>query len=211
MQTLPIRLNIQEEIYHKLADTLSAQIKVAMPGIIQSFNPVKQTAVIQLSIYDRINLNGIVTWEQIPLLVDVPVMFPRAGGYSITFPVTEGNECLVIFADMCIDAQYQNGGINNIQMDRRRHDLSDGFAIITGTSQPNSLASVNTSSLIIQKDDGTATIKLAENAINITAGTINITGSSVVIGSDTTIDSRVFLAHTHSGVTTGTGVSGGVV
>lgn len=211
IQTLPIRLNVQEEIYHKIGEQISAQIKVAMPGVIQSFDPVKQTAVIQPAIYDRINLSGIVTWAQIPLLLDVPVMFPRAGGYSITFPVVPGNECLVIFADMCMDAHYQNGGINNIQMDKRRHDFSDGFAIITGTSQPNSLSSVSTSDLVIQKDDGTATIELGASTINVTSSNVNITGSNVVIGSNTKIDGKTFLSHTHSGVITGGGVTGGVV
>lgn len=48
--------------------------------------------------------------------------------------------------------------------------------------------------------------------VDVTAsGHVNVTGSSVVLGPATTIDSRIFLNHTHSGVTTGGGVSGKVV
>jgi hypothetical protein len=48
--------------------------------------------------------------------------------------------------------------------------------------------------------------------VDVTAsGNVNVAGSRVVLGPATTIDSRVFLDHTHSGVTTGGGVSGKVV
>ncbi|MFW8450019.1 Gp138 family membrane-puncturing spike protein, partial [Klebsiella pneumoniae] len=62
----------------------------------------------------------------LPLLVDVPVVFPRGGGCTLTFPVKPGDECLVIFADRCIDFWWQSGGIQE-PVDERMHDLSDAF------------------------------------------------------------------------------------
>lgn len=206
MQTLPIRMNVETEVYRKMMDGLSANIRVACPGIIQSFDSVKQTATVQLAINERINLNGNLSWEKIPLLVDIPVLFPRAGGYSITFPVQSGNECLVVFSDMCIDAHYQSGGINNIQPDKRRHDLSDGLCFVTGTSQPNSLPSISTNSIQIRNDDNSAIFEINGSTINITGGTVNVNSNG-----NTTIDSKNFLAHTHGGVATGGGHTGGVV
>lgn len=47
--------------------------------------------------------------------------------------------------------------------------------------------------------------------VQITGGVIQITGGSVAIAGSTTIESRAFLSHTHSGVETGGGVTGGVV
>jgi hypothetical protein len=47
---------------------------------------------------------------------------------------------------------------------------------------------------------------------NVTANNVNITGSTtVVIGNNVTIDSRVFLSHIHSGVVAGSANSGPVV
>lgn len=203
MLTINERLADPVERLSLLALMTSLDIRVSMPGIIQSYNTNTQTATVQLAIRERVNIHGNQEWMDIPLLVDVPVLFPRAGGYSITFPVHQGDECLVIFADCCYDAFWQSGGVQN-QIDRRRHDLSDGLAIITGISQPNRLAGVSADSLQIRNDAGNAVIEIAGTTININAGDINI-------GPNTTIDGRSFLGHTHSGVETGGGKTGGVV
>lgn len=55
-------------------------------------------------------------------------------------------------------------------------------------------------------DTATGTVVITVNASGIT-----ITGGNITIGPNTTIDSRLFLAHTHSGVQTGAGVTGPVV
>lgn len=73
-------------------------LRVAAPGIIQSFNSAEQTVTVQLSIREKRNNDGVETWEDLPQLVDVPVVFPRAGGYVLTMPIKPGDECLVILA-----------------------------------------------------------------------------------------------------------------
>lgn len=202
MLTIPERIKNQTDLFRRMMNAENINLRVAMPGLIQLFNTDTQTATVQLAIRERININGTPEWTDIPLLVDVPILFPRAGGYSITFPVQQGDECLVVFADCCYDAFWQSGGIQN-QVDRRRHDLSDGLAIITKISQPGRLTGVSTDSLQIRNDAGTAVIEIAGSTININAGNINI-------GPNTTIDGRSFLGHTHDGVEPGGGTTGGV-
>lgn len=51
-------------------------LRVAAPGIIQSFNPAEQTVTVQLAIREKRNNDGVETWEDLPQLVDVPVVFP---------------------------------------------------------------------------------------------------------------------------------------
>jgi len=215
LQNLSYRIPREIEEDHKKMSGLSAKIHVAMPGIIQSFNSTTQTATVQLSVQELVNIQGVQSWVNIPMLHDVPIVFPRASGYSITFPVAAGNECLVIFADVCTDAHFQSGGTNNIQMCKRRHSLSDGYAIITGTSQPNSLSTI-ANGLQLQKDDGSATINIQANTITINANTsVNVNASTVNVnaGNSNTvnINGRNFLSHSHSGVQTGSGSTGGVV
>lgn len=131
---------------------------------------------------------------EIPLLVDVPVVMPRAGGYSLVFVPKVGDECLVVFADMCIDAWWQSGGVQP-QADKRRHDLSDGFAIMGCWSQVNKPA-IPDSGCRLQNDEGTA-------GVSIDGSTVNIFGSVLINGSS-------YYAHRHSGVETGGGTTGGV-
>lgn len=132
------------------------------------------------AIREKINFNGEESWIDIPLLVDVPIVFPRAGGYVLTFPVKKGDECLVVFGDMCIDAWWQSGGVQN-QVESRRHDLSDGFAIIGCWSQPRVVSNYSTESVQLRNEAGNAYFEIKGSTININADTINIKGGRVNI------------------------------
>lgn len=167
-----------DEFYRTLIDTVKNQIRVAIPGVIQSFNAEEQTAKIQPTLREEIILPDYSKQiVQLPLLLDVPVCIPRAGGYSITFPVKQGDECLVIFSDMCIDAWWSYGSIQN-QIEKRRHDLSDAFAILAPTSQPKRLTNYSTDSIQIRKDDGSSYIELKNNEINL-VGSVKINGTQL--------------------------------
>lgn len=198
MITLAERLKTQTEIYRKLLDQFSSDLRVASPGIIQSFDAGTQTVTVQLTIREKININGNLEWTDIPLLVDVPIFMPRAGGYLLTMPVSPGDECLVIFGDMCIDAWWQNGGVQN-QIDKRRHDLSDGFALVGVWSQPRKVTGYSPNSTQLRNEAGNAVVEVSGTTINI-----NTAGNVVIQGRD-------FMNHTHSGVIPGGGSTGGVV
>ena len=114
------------------------------------------------------------------------------------------------FGDACIDAWWQNGGVQN-QIDIRRHDLSDAFAIPGPWSQPRRVSNYSTNSCQLRNEAGTAYVELSGSTINIVGSAVNISASSVTIGGSTTIDGRSFMGHGHSGVQTGGGTTGGVV
>ena len=57
-----------------------------------------------------------------------------------TWPVSAGDECLVIFADFPIDA-WLNDGEAKASISVRCHDLSDAFAFVGFRSKPNALQS----------------------------------------------------------------------
>ena len=102
-----------------LMEAMAENLHVALPGEIVSYNSSNRTATVQPVIRN---------WRQKetpPLLLDVPVFFP--GNFIV--PVNKGDECLVVFADTCIDAWYQNSGVS-MPISARRHDLSDGFAFV---------------------------------------------------------------------------------
>jgi len=112
-----------------LLDNLKAEIFYTLNchqlGVIESFDPVKQTASIRLSMLRVIGTEEVAY----PLLTDCPVMFPAAGGAYMTFPVVKGDPCLVLFNDRDIDNWFTTGNVvapNSI----RAHSLSDGIAIL---------------------------------------------------------------------------------
>ena len=161
--------------------TMENNLRVACPGIVRSFDATEQTVTVQIAIREkRLMADGTEQWVEIPQLVDVPIVFPRAGGYAVTFPVKEGDECLVIFGDMCIDAWWQSGGVQN-QIDCRRHDLSDGFAVFAPWSQPRVLSNYSTDSVQLRNEDGSAYVEISGSTVNIKGGTVNIDGGMVNI------------------------------
>lgn len=136
-------ISLQEVIQNESAypdavkQAIRQDIRCAMPGIVREYFINTQTATIQLAVRDA---RGAGAYEELPLLMDVPVFFPGGSKARIMYEVLPGDECLVIFADTCIDAWYQYGQIAN-PLIPRRHDLSDGFAIVGFSSRPNVLPS----------------------------------------------------------------------
>ena len=170
--------------------TLNEQLRVALPGIIQSFDPDAVTAVVQPAIrYIERDNDGNKATQDYPLLVDVPVVFPRGGGCTLTFPVKEGDECLVIFADRCIDFWWQSGGIQE-PVDGRMHDLSDAFCIVGPQSQAKKISGISTTTAQLRTDDGTAFIEVAAGGdiTATTAGNATINAPEIVLNGNVTIN-----------------------
>ncbi|HHZ8175830.1 TPA: Gp138 family membrane-puncturing spike protein [Klebsiella pneumoniae] len=191
--------------------TLNEQLRVAMPGIIQSFDPGDDdrppTCVVQPAIrYIERDNDGNKSTKDYPLLVDVPVVFPRGGGCTLTFPVKAGDECLVIFADRCIDFWWQSGGIQD-PVDERMHDLSDAFCIVGPQSQAKKISGISTSAVELRSDDGETKLSLnpASGAINGTApGGFNLNGLKILSdGRLQLVDGSIVDKHTHGGVEPG--------
>ena len=157
-----------------------AGLRVCLPGIIQSFDPVKQTVVVQCAIQETVKKNGVMTPTTIPLLLDVPIVLPRAGGFTLTLPIAQGDECLVFFADLNINSWWQSGGVQP-RMDGRRHDFSDAFAIPGPWSQPRVLSSYATDSVQLRRDDGSAQVEISAAQIGMIWGNahVNITSDQV--------------------------------
>lgn len=223
-----------------LEERINFRLRVCVVGIVQSFDSVKQTVVVRPALTENVKIAGLNTTVNIPDLLDVPIQFPRAGGFSLTMPIAEGDECLVVFADSCFDAWWQSGGVQN-EVEKRRHDLSDGIALFGIWSQTRRLGSFSTASAQLRDDAGATVIDVAKTAITITAQNVTVNasstvqvnaqtanvqasgnatlqgqsvtvqGSNVTIGSQTKIDNREFLTHTHSGIQSGGSVSGPVV
>lgn len=150
----------QAETFKSEGKVLSQGLRVAMPGIIQSFNAEAVTAVVQPAIRCvETDNDGNRTTRDYPLLVDVPVVFPTAGGVTLTLPVNPGDECELKFQDRCIDFFWQSGGVQE-PVDDRMHDLSDATCSVGQISQPNRIKNVSTTSAQLRTIDGSTYIDL---------------------------------------------------
>lgn len=231
------RIDDDAEAMIVVLDGHQANIWTSIPAIIQDFDPVRQTCSAQPALMMQIrNPEGVTSWQALPLLTDVPVHFPSGGGYTLTFPVQAGDECMVVFSKMCIDAWWQLGGANNVRNDMRQHSLADGIAFVGIKSQPHTIPEISTDSVQLRNDagdtridvkDGTITLK-APTLVKIDAPLTECTGNLVVDGlltygnglqgtagtngnnvsGDLLVDTISVKHHLHSGVTTGIGNTG---
>lgn len=154
------RIGRPEAPFLLMKESVMSGLFVALPCIVQSFNADAVTIEAQPAIKWRVNEDGIDKTVPLPLLVDVPVIFPRGGGATLTFPIKAGDECLVIFADRCIDYWWQSGGVQEA-VDPRKHNLSDGFALVGPQSQAQKISGISTSAVQLRSDDGSTYIQLS--------------------------------------------------
>ncbi|MHC3068972.1 Gp138 family membrane-puncturing spike protein [Klebsiella pneumoniae] len=224
------RLDDPEESLRLAMASQQAQIWTALPGVVAAVNLAAQTLSVQPTVQGSVaSPDGAKQLVNLPLLVDVPIVWPRAGGFALTFPIAAGDEVLVVFASRCIDSWWQSGGIG-APAEARMHDLSDGFAILAPTSQPKKLSGVSSTNVQLRDEAGTTYVEItpdgkarvvAATQIDVEAPTVNITGDLNVTGEmnlvgqltqsggSMTIGGVVFGTHKHTGVQPGSGTSGG--
>lgn len=151
-----------------------ANVWTSLPCIVESYDPdnVTVTVVPAIKIPVQDQYGSIQTIEIKPIS-DIPVMFPCAGGFTITHPINKGDECFVSFASRNIDLWWQSGGIQN-PFDTRKHDLSDGFAFFRPQSQKEKISNISTENLEIRSDDNATKIQITPGGI------INFIGQKAV-------------------------------
>lgn len=146
--------NIKHGIEGRIKD-----LHTSLPGIVESFDTATQLARVQPAV-KRIFITRdgdveILTPYDLPVLINVPVIFPRGGGFSLTFPVKKGDECLLTFCERSIDDWHRTGKSKKPSA-RRFHSLSDATAFVGLSSIPNKISSYSSTDIQIKKDDGSA-------------------------------------------------------
>ena len=204
-------------------DGLQSQIWTALPGIITGWDAVKRTARILPALQVQVQQqDGSMVPVTLPELLDCPIQFAGGGGCTLTFPLAIGDECLVVFANRCIDNWWQSGCPGTPpqaqpQAEFRMHDLSDGFCIPGVSSVPKVIPAISTTHAQLRNDLGTTMVELdpagnvnvvATIAVAITAPAINMTGAVHVTGTvvstgDMTANGTSVHTHIHGGVATG--------
>lgn len=219
-------LNDTETAIRTALDGRQAMMWTALPCIVTKVNLAQMTLECQPAIKGvQSNEDGTSTYVNYPQLVDVPICFPSAGGFTLTLPINIGDEVLAIIASRCIDAWWQSGGIQ-IPAEFRMHDLSDGFALPGPRSLPRVVTGISAVNAQLRSDSGTTYLEITPTGrVNIVApsgitltgdvevdGALAVTGAAHVTGDVVTgfgtFHPISLAAHIHSGVTVGGGNTG---
>lgn len=175
------RFHDPEEDLRAMADGIRASMWTSAPGVITAVDSSGRYADIQLTVKSQQRMpDGTVKAVDIPVLSKVPLHFPSGGGATMTFPVKPGDECLVNFSSRPVDAWEQSGGVQS-QIDARTHDLSDGFAFVGFSSQPNAISNISTDAVQLRSSSGNTVISLKEDDAKIKATNATVAVSPTAV------------------------------
>jgi hypothetical protein len=195
------RVDSLGELIRLALDGRLSDVHTAIPGSVIAYVPATQKAIVQPVINRPVETEDDPLFSHIfevqPTLQDIPICFPRGGGYSITWPLIPGDSVLVVFSEADIAQWIVTGSLSNPDQ-LRRHGLFGGFALPCVGPDTAPLAAAVDPGLVVTG----ASIKLGS-----LAATDFVALSSLVQTALNTI-TAAFDAHTHSGVSTGTGSTG---
>jgi hypothetical protein len=203
-------------------DGMQGTIFTALPGIVESVNLEAATVEVQPAVKATVaKKDGTSELVDLPLLPDVPIVWPRGGGYVATFPIKKGDECLLVFSMRSIDAWWSGGGVQ-APLFTQLHDINDSFAIFGPYSKPNVVSDVNPDAAVLRSEDGSvsvtvdqpsgqvslyaATRVMIESPLTLITRDVQVGGSVKVTG-DVTAGTVSLEKHVHTNAG-GTGNSG---
>lgn len=116
---------IQSAISKRLAD-----VHTAIPGAVESYDVATQRVNVKPQVRGPTKNPDTGAWEYLPIAViqSVPVQFPGAGDFRMTFPIAKGDTGLIIFSEASIERWLEVG--HDVSADDvRKHHVSDAIFI----------------------------------------------------------------------------------
>ena len=112
----------------RLVETALQEVRIGVPARVESYDAATNSCsvkpLIMENYYDEENnLVG----ESLPVIGDVPVLFPGVGAFSLTFPLSIGDTVWLMFSTSSLEAWLTYGG----EVDPKREQkfsLSDAVA-----------------------------------------------------------------------------------
>lgn len=138
-----------------------AEIHTCMPAIIEKYDADTQTASVSPCL-KRVYTSGKIV--DLPVITNVPVIFPRGGGAVITLDLQKGDIVTLIFAERSIDLWLTSGGKVDPK-DFRKHALSDAYALPGG--YPKSMPAAKEKITAAFSKDGSLKVKNENGFFNL--------------------------------------------
>ncbi len=143
-------VSLEELLKRVLAHRLF-EVHVTKTGRIKSYDASKRLAEVEVCLNptDPMDTTKTVTHG---VIKNVPVEFPGGGGYSLTFPLKEGNGVTLHFHDHSLDEWIERGGVVDV-VDLRNHHVKDASAFPGIKAKPDANLAAHADHLVLGKDD----------------------------------------------------------
>ena len=172
-----------QAVKHALDDA-----RCATPAFLtKDMDAATQTVTVQIAIQERVRTTTGPQWWDMPIIIKVPIVLPRGGGFCLTLPLKQHDEGLLVFCDTCFDFWWHNGRTNapkaanasspsgtQKQNEVRRHHFWDCGFIPGMTSQPNKIAAYSTDSMQLRSDSGVTKASVAESSVALATPLVTV-------------------------------------
>lgn len=125
---MPASVDLQD-LLQSFGDSIRDSVRVALPAVVKSYDETRQVAECQLVVREPVvGEDGATSFEELPIVPDVPVAWAGGGGFHAHFPLAPGDHVLLVFSDVATGV-WRQAGKPSEPGDLRRHHLSYCFAI----------------------------------------------------------------------------------
>ena len=199
-----------EPILRNFFSDKMSEMNFCLPARIENTQNIKEGRIDVKPLFIPRYLDN--TYSELPIVKNVPVVFPSSNESGMVFTPKQGDTVLLIFAQCNID-NFKGGGVEPYStVFDRSLDINDAVAIV-GFS-PFNKNPINTDKHKKDYDLGDVSVfnnlgKETENKINVKKdGTVNIVASSTIIDSKAMIKLGSPNIKSQGTLASGTGVSG---
>jgi len=168
-----------EKLFGVSRENTIAGIHTGGPGIVVSYDRNARTAVVQPATYAGD--------EPLDPIEDVPVLFPRGGGFRLVWDLKKGDEVEIKNADVD-PSRFRVTGETSLSDNVRRGGMYAN-AIPSSSSDPR-LAEITSEAgaISLGTDDGTTDIVVKDGSIDVLSSTVNVVADTIKLGATTTAD-----------------------
>jgi hypothetical protein len=192
------------EVLRRALEGRLAELHTAMPGRVEAFDPELQRCDVQPLLQRVVTLpDGTTEVTSRPLIQGVPVVYPRGGGWRITWPLARGDLVLLVFAERALDAWLAGDGGAPVQPGAsRKHDLTDAIAIPAIAPAENVIPQIGTTDLVIGREDESVEIRLTPTGVVIEGASVSL-GAGATQAAIGAAFADLFAAHVHQSAAPG--------
>jgi hypothetical protein len=156
-------------------------LHTAYPGRVVRYYADRQTVDVQVGVMREVpgEEHEEDLYEQIEELVNVPIQWPRGGGFAITFPIKAGDYVLVICSTVNTLVWRDKGGVHRPPgVPGDEFGLNGCFALpgCFPDNRESTLQSVDTDNFVIRRESGGPAIKVTPG------GAVSIDSSDITAG-----------------------------
>lgn len=133
-------------------DARMVEVHTSIPAVVTRYDPAKglidAAPQVKRAYQDE---EGQRATAALPVIVNVPLIFPGSGGGGVTFPISVGDPVWLSFSEASIDEWKSNGGVVD-PANSQRHGLAGAVAFPGLRTFGSPVGGVSTSATVIRAD-----------------------------------------------------------